>query len=706
MKKIILPGLALYIIFSGLGLFLGRGLSSPFLVPWLSGYLLLILAVSYLSLFKKDYSSGFEFLVLGIIGLNFLTQLTGGWISPLHPACFLIAAAATFQRRLRSYYIAAIMLGIEAGNLIVSGQEAAQRWQSYAGFAVSLIGVIFIITPFTTRIRKQARLARDRYNKLLADADAVDPLAEDITIDAMSEQSRQAANISTAVEREGSFKGLIDMIYGMVPAHTYAIFVAERDNEEFVLRAIRSQSNHVSMVGSTRIARGKGLIGIGLNKNEPQYLPDVVIPAKNLGYYTHDLPVKSLLTIPILQAERAAALLVVDSLELNAFSPEDQDLLSRFSPFFSQIIEKIRMSQELNLRAQNFAALHEMSSILSSSLEIREVLEKLSGDLRSVVPYDFCAFLHYDERSDEAMITALRGYDQKLIGARFPVKESVILLHMLKQWQERTYAIVHYDPDLGNRGKDISLFPVKEMQKPIQSLYGRPLIAHDRFIGAVFLGSVRTNALSEYHRNFLDTLMNQVAAVVDNSMMHQNMKDMARSDGLTGLLNHRTFMEKLAEEYKRIDREPRPFSILLMDIDNFKNVNDTFGHPVGDVAIKAVARVLKDTVRATDFVARYGGEEFSVGMVDTKSRGAEQMAERVRSIMEKTVVTRIGSRDLRITLSIGVSSFPEHTAKLNELVNLADDALYYAKRSGRNRVCAHGDREESDSALAPSRLKR
>jgi diguanylate cyclase (GGDEF)-like protein len=271
---------------------------------------------------------------------------------------------------------------------------------------------------------------------------------------------------------------------------------------------------------------------------------------------------------------------------------------------------------------------------------------------------------------------------------------------MQKQWLERTAATVHYDPHLGDRGKDISLFPLKDMQKPIQSLYGRPLITQGRFVGAVVLGSIRTNAFSEYHRNFMDTLLNQVSMVVDNSMMHQNIRDLARTDGLTGLLNHRTFMEKLSEEYKRIDREPRPFSILLMDIDKFKNVNDTYGHPVGDLAIKAVAKVLKDTVRNTDFVARYGGEEFTVGMVDTSSKGAEQMAERVRKIMEKTVATRIGGRDLMITLSIGVSSFPDDTRNTADLVTMADNALYQAKRSGRNRVCLSKDIREPHASPA------
>jgi diguanylate cyclase (GGDEF)-like protein len=128
-----------------------------------------------------------------------------------------------------------------------------------------------------------------------------------------------------------------------------------------------------------------------------------------------------------------------------------------------------------------------------------------------------------------------------------------------------------------------------------------------------------------------------------------------------------------------------------MDIDKFKLVNDKYGHPVGDVAIKAVARVLQDTIRGTDFVARYGGEEFAVGMVETDSRGAEQMAERVRTILEKTMITRVFDGELRCTLSVGVVSFPEDTKNKADLVTLADEALYHAKRSGRNRVSTYRD---------------
>jgi diguanylate cyclase (GGDEF)-like protein len=703
LNKIVIPGLVLYTLSSGLGLFLGPGRSGTLLIPWLIGFVFLVFTVSYLALFGRQRSLSFEFLILGIIGLNFAIQSTGGTASPLYDAYFLLGTAATFQPLLRAYYSAAIILAIEAGNLL-AGQHTPAQWRSYAVFAASLAGMVSVITPFIGKMRGQARSALDQYQKLLDDARAVDPLAHDATPASLSDEKRQAANISTAVERENAFNGLISMIYELVPAHTYALFVAGREDGVFVLRALRSESRDLAAIGDARIKKGSGLLGISVEKNEPRYLRDTVVSARTLGYYTGDVPVKSLFAIPISQGDRVAGMLVVDSLERDAFSPDNQDLLARFAPFFSQIIEKISISQELDLRARNFSSLHAMSSALNSSLEIDQVLDKLSDQIKAVVPYDFCAFLLYDKSRDDAVFASLRGYDARLIGSRFPMEQSAILVRMRKKWADERAVIKYYDPALGERGRDISLFPFKDMQKPYLSLYGQPLIARNEFVGAVVLGSLRTNAFSDYHRSFMDTLLNQVAMVVDNSMMHQNLRDLARNDGLTGLLNHRTFMEKLSEEYKRIDRELRPFSILLMDIDKFKNVNDTYGHPVGDLAIKAVAKVLTDTARATDFVARYGGEEFTVGMVDTNSKGAEQMAERVRKRMEAAVVTRIGGKDLKITLSIGVASLGEDTNNTADLVAMADKALYQAKRSGRNRVCLYREiRNAADIPTKPGR---
>jgi two-component system cell cycle response regulator len=702
LKKIIIPCLVLYGIASGSGLFLRPGLSGHLLIPWLAGFLFLAFTLSYAALFTKERPLGFFFIILGIIGVNFVIQVTGGSSSPAFPLYFLIVTAAGIAHRHWAYPATGMILIVETLNLALAGNAGRTQWRSFAFFGAALAGVAVATAYSTHRIRMQAREAKAEYEKLISDANAVDPLAGGTNIEALNEKRRQAAFVSVVREREGAFSAIIDSVSNIVPAHTYALFLDDRDDGVFSLRGVRSKSRVVAS-GPVEFSRGNGLIGICAARNEPQYLPHMVIPSQSLGYYAHEVPVKSFLAVPLVQDDHVRGVLAVDSLESEAFPPDMQENLLRFVPFFNQIIEKIRISLEMDLRAKNFAALHEMSSVLSSSLDIAEVLEKLSLQIRSVVPYDFCAFLLYEEKTGEAVLASLKGYESRLTGARFPLERSAILSHMLKQWDERRACTIHHVPDLGDRGREIGLFPLKEMHYPIKSLLGRPLVARDKFIGAAFFTSIRSNIFTEYHRNFLDTLLNQVSMVVDNSMLHRRIRDMARTDGLTGLLNHRTFMEKLAEEYRRLDRDPRSFSLLLMDIDKFKGVNDKYGHPVGDVAIKAVAKVLKDTARGSDFTARYGGEEFAVGMVDTDSKGAAQMGERIRKIMEKTLVTRVFDGELRITVSIGIVSFPEDTKNWNDLVTFADDALYHAKRSGRNRVCLHRESRTSETVQLKNR---
>lgn len=688
LKKILLFGLIFYTAMSCLGLFLADGLASPFLIPYLIGYLALLFIASYAALFRNTHLPVYHFLWLAAIGLNLIVQVSGGPASPARFVYILLVAGAVFLSPLQTYGIAAIVLVIEAANLYAAG-AGRPEWLSFSGFGASLSVMAAFMAPAVERIKKHARLSRERYRKLIADAQAVDPLSTESGKELLSAEMLQAANISSAVEREGSFKSLIDIIYELVPAHTYAVFVTDKNDGMFTLRAIRSASRHVAPVGTVHVSRGSGLIGICLEKDGPQYLPELVIPARSLGYYTHDVPVKSFIAIPIRQGEKTVGAFVLDSLEPNDFSPDMQDQLARFAPFFSQIIEKIRISRELDLRARYATALHRMSAVLNSSFELSDILSRLSAEMNGVVPYDCCAFALYHEESDEMVIAAQYGYDPKAAGVRFPVVESAVMNQMFMQWKGRSVTEPYDFPDLGARGMEKTLFPVKEMQCVVRSLYCLPLVARDKFIGVFVMAGAGPDAFARHHKDFIETLMNQVSVVIDNVVMHNRIRDMATTDGLTGLLNHRTFMEKLDEEFRRLARDPgQIFSLLLLDIDHFKAVNDTYGHPVGDVVLKGVASIIREMVRSVDFVARYGGEEFAVGMVGAKEGDARTMGERIRKAVENATISA-GRHRLKVTLSIGVAQYSIECPKREDLVARTDEALYEAKRTGRNRVCVY-----------------
>jgi diguanylate cyclase (GGDEF)-like protein len=154
--------------------------------------------------------------------------------------------------------------------------------------------------------------------------------------------------------------------------------------------------------------------------------------------------------------------------------------------------------------------------------------------------------------------------------------------------------------------------------------------------------------------------------------------DLAVRDGLTGLFNRRYFNELINVEINRIKRAPAALSLLMLDIDNFKNYNDTQGHPAGDEVLKNAAKVFKDSVRAMDIVCRYGGEEFIIMLPQTGKPGAKIIAERLR--------VQVGLY-LPTTVSIGIASLPEDAQSIEELIHKADDALYQAKNSGKNKTC-------------------
>jgi diguanylate cyclase (GGDEF)-like protein len=177
-------------------------------------------------------------------------------------------------------------------------------------------------------------------------------------------------------------------------------------------------------------------------------------------------------------------------------------------------------------------------------------------------------------------------------------------------------------------------------------------------------------------------MANQAAVVIEKARLF----NLATIDGLTGLIVHRHFQAKMEEEFRRAKRYQKDLSYLMTDIDHFKKFNDTWGHQIGDMVLREVAKIVRSCVRDTDVAARYGGEEFAVILPETDLDGAILFAERLREKVEAASFEG-PEQDLKVTISIGVSSLPSHKAEnALEMIKLADDALYVAKENGRNRV--------------------
>lgn len=212
-----------------------------------------------------------------------------------------------------------------------------------------------------------------------------------------------------------------------------------------------------------------------------------------------------------------------------------------------------------------------------------------------------------------------------------------------------------------------------------------PLMYGDRNIGSLFLQDCKmAREWSIDNTAYLGSLADFLSMHIENANMHEEKARQAVTDGLTGISNRRYFNETFAKEFERAKRYGTSLSLVIFDLDFLKKINDTYGHHVGDEAIKSIGTLVGKSCRAVDLAARFGGEEFCLLLPETNHEDAMRLAERVRKLINETYIEGPGL----ISASVGVATFPNHANEQDELFEAADKALYAAKQSGRNRVCA------------------
>lgn len=214
-----------------------------------------------------------------------------------------------------------------------------------------------------------------------------------------------------------------------------------------------------------------------------------------------------------------------------------------------------------------------------------------------------------------------------------------------------------------------------------------PLTKDGRVLGALVIEAEAPAGLTLEETRPLEVLAAVVASSLELAWSYEEVDRKARTDALTGLYNRMHFGEQLQRTLAEADRHNQPLSLVLVDVDHFKKVNDSFGHEAGDAVLKHVARILQEAVRAVDVCARYGGEEMAILMSQTDTAGAVEVAERLRARLEATVIRHAGA-EITVTASFGVATYPETVKVKEQLFPSADKALYIAKHEGRNRVRA------------------
>jgi diguanylate cyclase (GGDEF)-like protein len=312
---------------------------------------------------------------------------------------------------------------------------------------------------------------------------------------------------------------------------------------------------------------------------------------------------------------------------------------------------------------------------VSGSSDLEQIFEQT---LQIIGQYHFVpklAVLVFDDRG-ELRTVKTEGWTEAEVNCynQYPLtKYSILLATLLASGKPLICPVIIKHPELARSFAGSA----------IKSLWLFPLVVQGEIAGGVALADATFREISEEDRDILSSIVNQAGNAIQNVIWLNDEKKRADTDGLTALYNRRYFNERLEELLQSQQRQGLLLSLIMIDIDNFKKYNDSFGHPAGDLLLKQVARAVRETVRAQDISARYGGEEFAVILPNCDRPSALAIAERIRRTIE-----RIRELKRPITVSIGVGTAPDQADNPVALIEFADRSLYYAKTTGKNRVCS------------------
>lgn len=351
--------------------------------------------------------------------------------------------------------------------------------------------------------------------------------------------------------------------------------------------------------------------------------------------------------------------------------------LSGLQQKYSEIEE---MNKSLNERIVELDSLYQISLMLSHTFDLEEILKQIRNLIRKVFQIDQYSIMLLDELADQLEVVSSFGISKTLrdskyyeIGKKIFGKaiERRELIYVPEIKKETAYEF-YISNNNGQNGAFITIPLIPDNNHPI---------------GVINVYRKQANSFSKREISFLSRVADQVAKVIDKTLLFKHTKELSITDELTGINNRRYFNQRYEREVLRAKRYKRPLTVLMIDIDYFKNYNDINGHILGDEILKQVANILENSIRKADILARYGGEEFILLLPEIDKNHAYSVAEKLRRAIEAASFpeehTQPGGR---ITISVGVSTLLEDTFMAQELLDYADKALYEAKKLGRNQV--------------------
>lgn len=382
----------------------------------------------------------------------------------------------------------------------------------------------------------------------------------------------------------------------------------------------------------------------------------------------------------------------VNSVESNIYSSK-RDFLEVYEKNIQLEAEIEERTQELQIANQRLLTVQHIWQMMNSSEPLTNVLDSIVNSLQGELGYLYSSIIQIKEDDNGEYVNIVADsscdfieklstifsqsiYDMRLNYVRSTTRDEAISAHKIYQSSNIDECLVNMFPD-ADKVKRSKLIKATDWK----SYLVVPLSQNNTHFGSLVVFSSRSKA-TDSEITFLELFSKQIELAITIADLFQTVKAQAVTDSLTGLNNRRYFEEFLQKEVLRAQRSNQKFTIVGIDLDHLKQINDKYGHSYGDVAIRTVAGALKANARSIDIVARMGGEEFNILLPGVDSQGGMIAAERIRKAIESRKIETIG----HVTASIGVATYLEHSDNINDLLELTDQAMYLSKKNGRNRV--------------------
>ncbi|HEY7535859.1 MAG TPA: diguanylate cyclase [Thermodesulfobacteriota bacterium] len=502
---------------------------------------------------------------------------------------------------------------------------------------------------------------------------------------------------------KSEIRSSIELLNELLSPHSAVLYIKDKDSLFVIEDFISSSENYIDRSQMVHI-RG-GYLGWVVKTKTPMVVGEIKNHKENLIYYTKNIPIKSILAVPlILKAEENASatedstfgILVIDSLKQDAFEEKEKQIAMLFSNKIVDTIIRYRLIEKVQLSLNELTSFYEYSSKLNSTLELDTILNHVVTALGKAIETDIVGLTLID-REKNSSILIRTGMERRPEIEDKTVPNQNTLVGLVSESQkyfysddlsarERYRSVFGKEIDFAwgmNKIKSIFIYPLKEPKRRIDQ-------EGEHTIGCVIIGRKTEKTFTVEERDLIEIMSKEAGNCISNSLTYHRVKELSIRDSLTGLYNHKYFKQRLAQEIARADRFPENLSLVLLDVDNFKQLNDTYGHQAGDFILLFLAELISGSVRHIDLIARYGGDEFAILLLHTNEKGSKVLGEKIKNKVEESALTFEGT-ELSVTVTIGIATSNENAPSMDVLIANADRALYEAKRLGKNRTLHYID---------------